>query len=231
MAISARSANRRTAGVFVLVFALMLAFAVTTPVSAGKGRPAPTPTPTTPVRSVCVDAGHGGSDPGAVYGGMQEKDLTRDIAYRLKSVLEGQEIGVVLTRPGDESLGNTDRAVICNTTTDAAGNLPTTVLSIHLNASTDPNIDYFKAFYGKQNKDGEFARVIDANYDLGIPHSSTGQFASGLLLKTNVPACLAETVFLSNPYEQSLLSDGTGNRQQAIAEELAKGIVEWYARP
>lgn len=228
MAISARSANRRTAGVFVLVFALMLALVVASPVSAGKGKPGPSPTPTTPVRSVCIDAGHGGSDPGAVYGGMQEKNLTKQIADILKGKLEASSFGVVMTRSGDESLGNTDRAVICNTRTDASGNLPTTVLSIHLNASSDPTANYFKAFYGKLNKDGDFTGVIDAKYDLGIPHSSTGQFASGLLLKTNVPACLAETVFLSNPQEQELLRAGT--RQQQIADELYKGIVAWYAQ-
>ena len=110
------------------------------------------------------------------------------------------------------------------------------MLSIHLNATTgDPNVDYFQAFYGKQIKDAAFTQTIWNSYNLTLPNSavplpkhSPTQFASGLLLKTNAPACLAETVFLSNPAEQQALGNGTGARQQAIAQNLFNGIVEWY---
>ncbi len=197
------------------------------PAAALAGKPGPTPQ----AKVVCVDAGHGGSDSGAAYDGMLEKDLTLDIAYRLKALLESSGYSVVLTRAGDESLGNTDRANICNA--GRAG----VVLSIHLNASSNPSIDYFKAFYGKQVKDAAFTQAIFDAYQLPntsgtgvIQKSAPSQFASGLLLKTNAPATLAETVFLSNPDEQRLLSDGTGARQQAIAQELFKGVQAWYSR-
>ncbi len=182
-------------------------------------------------RIVCVDAGHGGSDPGAVYAGLEEEDLTLDIAYRLKTLLEGSGYGVVMTRTGDTSLGNTERANICN----AAG--VDTVLSIHLNASSNANVDYFKAFYGKQVKDRSFTQTISNNYNLKLPNSTNplpknpiGQFASGLLLKTSAPATLAETVFLSNPAEQTVLKDASGTRQQEIAQQLFNGLVAWYNR-
>ncbi len=195
------------------------------PRAAYAGRPAPPPTPHT----VCVDAGHGGTDSGAVYGSMQEKDLTLDIAKRLQGLLTGAGYNVVMTRTGDETLGNTDRANICN-----AGKVDT-VLSIHLNAVSDPSVDYFRSYYGKLNKDSAFAQTIWNNYNLLTPDGSAPlqkisptQFASGLLLKTTAPAALAETVFLSNPAEQTALSDGTGKRQQAIAQNLFNGLVAWY---
>jgi N-acetylmuramoyl-L-alanine amidase len=186
---------------------------------------------TTTSHTVCVDAGHGGTDSGATYFGLQEKNLTLDIAMRLKTLLSGKGYNVVMTRTGDQTLGNTDRANICNT-----GGADT-VLSIHLNAAGDPSVDYFKAFYGKQIKDRTFTQTIWDNYNLArpdgsgpLPKSGIAQFASGLLLKTNAPASLAETVFLSNPAEAQALADGTGARQQAIAQQLFNGVVAWYNR-
>lgn len=195
------------------------------PGAAYAGRAAPT----TAAHTVCVDAGHGGTDSGAAYGDLLEKNLTLDIANRLKTKLEGSGFKVVMTRTKDQALGNTERANICN-----AGNADT-VLSIHLNAVSDPTTDYFRAYYGKLNKDQAFTQTIWKNYNISTA-SGTGtltkvsptQFASGLLLKTNAPAALAETVFLSNTVEQKALSDKTGSRQQAIADQLFNGLDAWY---
>jgi N-acetylmuramoyl-L-alanine amidase len=49
-------------------------------------------------------------------------------------------------------------------------------------------------------------------------------FASGVLLKSNMPATIAETVFITSHKEGRLLSNGTGARQQQIAEALRAGI-------
>ena len=61
---------------------------------------------------VCLDPGHGGSDPGAVRGALVEKTLTLDIAQRLQALLApGYE--VKLTRADDATtLGNSARAAI-----------------------------------------------------------------------------------------------------------------------
>lgn len=190
-----------------------------------------TPTPTPGPKVVCVDAGHGGSDPGAVYDGLQEKDLTLQIAKLLQTDLTTGGFDVVMTRTDDTYLTNTQRADICN-----AGNADA-VIAIHLNASSDPTIDYFQDFWGKKNKDLAFAQTITDNYSL-TPVSNNwkinavGQFASGVLLKTNAPATLAETVFLSNPDEQAALwqgiDDGTFTRQHDIADALYAGIKSWF---
>lgn len=209
-----------------LLLGCLLAVALAAPAAAAK-KPGPTPVS----RTVCLDAGHGGTDPGAVQGGLLEKDLALVIAGRLRTLLENNGFNVVMTRTGDVTLGNTDRATICNN----AG--ADSVLSIHLNASSDPTIDYFQAFYGKQNKDKAFTQTIHDAYHLAsptdsntsLPKANPTQFASGLLLKTTAPAALAETVFLSNPDEQRLLSDGSGTRQQDIAENLYSGLAAWYA--
>jgi len=190
-------------------------------------------------RRVCLDPGHGGSDPGAVYAGLNEKDLNLDIAKRLEQLLIASEYAVTLTRAGDVRLGNSERAAICN----AAG--AGVVLSLHLNATSDPAIDYARAFYGKRIKDLEFARTVDANYRISVPggtcqaggsgclpHASVTNFANGTLLKSTAPAALVEALFLSNPAEQNLLRDegqsGTTRRDQ-IATELHRALVAWFA--
>ena len=162
-------------------------------------------------------------------------DLAAHITHHDQSVLGKSlpaDVTEIMTRTDVNTyLSNTDRANICN----AAG--ADTVISIHLNAASDPTVDYFRDYYGKRHKDGSFTQVIWDNYLLSnvndpsqptIDKTSPTQFASGLLLKTNAPATLAETVFLTNPAEQSLLGDGTGHRQQQIANQLYNGLVEWY---
>jgi len=182
---------------------------------------------------VCLDPGHGGTDPGAIRGTLVEKELTLDIAQRVTGQLDATQYIVTLTRTDNATtLGNSARAVICN----AAG--AQVVLSIHLNASSDSTPDYFWAFYGKPTKDKALAATIDQHYRITkpdsaelLPHKAITNFANGTLLKSNAPAALAECLFMSNTREQELLvaTDATSRRQQ-IANELAKGIVA-FARP
>ena len=89
------------------------------------------------VRVVVLDAGHGGNDPGAVYGGVKEKDLTLKIVLRLGKKIERGMPGVkvVYTRTTDKALAATKiedlqkRADIAN---KAEGDL---FLSVHVNAA------------------------------------------------------------------------------------------------
>ena len=66
------------------------------------------------VRRVVLDAGHGGSDPGAVSNGVTEKEVTLDIGRRLSTLLETEGFTVVATRPDDRTLPLRDRALLAN---------------------------------------------------------------------------------------------------------------------
>src|SRR5688500_819993 len=80
---------------------------------------------------VCLDPGHGGTDPGAVRGALVEKELNLDIAVRVRALLDSSVYNVTLTRSDNNTtLGNSARAEICNASSAQL------VLSIHLNAST-----------------------------------------------------------------------------------------------
>ncbi len=85
------------------------------------------------VGRIVLDPGHGGRDPGALgSNGLREKDITLDIALRLKQLLESR-IGceVILTRNTDRFLSLEERTAIANS------NEADLFVSIHTNASNN----------------------------------------------------------------------------------------------
>jgi N-acetylmuramoyl-L-alanine amidase len=80
------------------------------------------------VRTIVLDPGHGGSDPGAVTPhGLYEKELTLDIGLRLASLLRGEGYTVAMTRKDDMTLSLQQRTELANS---AKADL---FLSIHIN--------------------------------------------------------------------------------------------------
>jgi N-acetylmuramoyl-L-alanine amidase len=80
------------------------------------------------VRRVVLDAGHGGTDPGATTAGVFEKEITLDIGRRLKALLEKNGFDVVVTRDADRTIALRDRARLAN---DSKSDI---FVSIHVNA-------------------------------------------------------------------------------------------------
>lgn len=80
------------------------------------------------VRRVVLDAGHGGSDPGATAAEIAEKEITLDIGRRLRDLLEANGFEVVVTRDADRTIALRDRAQLAN---DSRSDV---FISIHVNA-------------------------------------------------------------------------------------------------
>jgi N-acetylmuramoyl-L-alanine amidase len=201
---------------------------------------------------VVLDAGHGGSDSGAVYTkyDLTEKEQTLDVANRLKVLLEGDGCTVYMTRTGDRNLTNTQRA---NKANSFKANDPGdyVLVSIHMNGSTGGTVDYTTTLFGKWRKDKELAyavfgdnvnspKINPPTYGLRTLSAVNGtgtiatkapySYASGILLKSNMPATIAETVFITNTNEANQLADPiTYGRQQEIAEALRGGIEHYLA--
>jgi N-acetylmuramoyl-L-alanine amidase len=183
---------------------------------------------------VVIDPGHGGSDSGAVNKtyGLTEKAQNLDVAKRLETLLEAEGYTVCMTRTGDETLSNNDRYTYANTTGAEV------LISVHMNGSSNPGTDYTTTLFGKWRKDKELAETVfgslstlpaaDGNGTIATrtPYS----FASGVLLKSEMPATIAETVFITSDREGRLLSDGSGARQQQIAEALKTGVDAYLSR-
>jgi len=92
--------------------------------------------------TVVIDAGHGGSDVGARgFGGSLEKDVALAVARNLARRLRARGLKVVMTRDADVRVPLEQRTAIAN---DARGDL---FVSIHANASTDPEIHGSETYF------------------------------------------------------------------------------------
>ena len=65
--------------------------------------------------TIVLDAGHGGKDNGAKWGGVPEKNLTLDVAKRVRTILKKKGVRVVMTRTTDKTLSITSRAAVSYT--------------------------------------------------------------------------------------------------------------------
>ncbi|MBF0293292.1 MAG: N-acetylmuramoyl-L-alanine amidase [Nitrospinae bacterium] len=85
------------------------------------------------IRTIVIDPGHGGKDPGAIGPtGLMEKDVALDIAKRLKAKLESRmDCKVLLTRTTDRFLELDERTMFANSVNADL------FVSVHLNASRD----------------------------------------------------------------------------------------------
>lgn len=94
------------------------------------------------VRKIVIDPGHGGSDLGTVASrGLAEKDLTLDIAHRLRQLLEESAVTVLMTREQDEALALDQRTLTAN---QWEGDL---FISIHVNWLTPHTLRGIETFY------------------------------------------------------------------------------------
>jgi N-acetylmuramoyl-L-alanine amidase len=86
-----------------------------------------------PIQTIVIDPGHGGHDAGAIGpGGLQEKELTLDIARRVAGLLqEDLAVRVVLTRGKDQFIGLRERTALANR------ERADLFVSIHVNAAPD----------------------------------------------------------------------------------------------
>ncbi|MDP9374342.1 MAG: N-acetylmuramoyl-L-alanine amidase [Chloroflexota bacterium] len=175
--------------------------------------------------SVCIDPGHGGSDPGTSNRGILEKDLNLDVANRLTALLRAGGYTVYQTRTLDQTLSNNDRYTFCN------AQQTTILVSVHHNGSSNPAVDYSMALYMKK-PDVSLARaLVDAVAgELHLPNNGISRFSSGVLLKSTMPAAISEGFFLTSSSEYALLTDPNSTRGQDEAQALYNGIVAYFAR-
>ncbi|MBA3296663.1 MAG: N-acetylmuramoyl-L-alanine amidase [Acidobacteria bacterium] len=110
-------------------------------------------TPSGGLRSVVIDAGHGGAEPGARGSdGTNEKSVTMAVALRLKAALEARlGLRVILTRDGDTGVALDQRAAVAN------NNKADLFISLHANASVRASAIGAEVFYLSLDEYGDEA--------------------------------------------------------------------------
>jgi N-acetylmuramoyl-L-alanine amidase len=139
------------------------------PPASSAAETAPPPavlTPSGPVlQTMVIDAGHGGDDIGARgRGGAEEKQITLQVARRLRSLIEARlGIRVILTRDDDTRMSLDDRAAVAN---NSKADL---FLSLHTNASPVPAVSGTEVFHLRLDREGEQALRTAATGAVALP--------------------------------------------------------------
>ena len=109
------------------------------------------------VRKIVLDPGHGGNDPGAPTSvGLWEKDLTLDVAQRLRILLAEAGYEVLMTREKDETVSLRERAQFANY---QKGDL---FVSIHFNSLSTRSYRGLETYYLGPTSDPHVERLAGA---------------------------------------------------------------------
>lgn len=193
-------------------------------------------------KTILVDAGHGGEDPGAVsdYSGIREKDINLNIALKLKELLEKENFKVLLTREEDRLEYNSDTSNIVQKRREdltrrkkmmdeSGANI---VVSVHLNKF--PQTKYFGAqtFFPANSPESQrlamdIQRSIRESVDSGNTREALVKKEPIIILKDNkTTTAIVECGFLSNPEEEKKL--GTVEYQEKLALAIKAGVVKYF---
>jgi N-acetylmuramoyl-L-alanine amidase len=172
---------------------------------------------------IFLDAGHGGKDGGAVGNGLEEANLTLEIAKETRDILINEYAGaeVQLSR-------NTDTYLTLEQRTAAANKWGADVLvSIHINAAEAESANGFESFvYTKVGSDTKaLQNVLHRAILRRIGMTDRGQKAKNLHMvrESKMNAVLTECGFISNR------SDSAKMKQESWKSEVARGHAEGIA--
>lgn len=171
---------------------------------------------------IYIDAGHGGSDPGAVANGLREKDVTLQIAKRIETILKNEYAGVAtrMSRTGDQTVSLSQR-------TSAANAWSADVfLSIHVNAGGGTGYEDF-IYNGKVGSATiALQNVMHAEITKQVDFRNRGKKRANfqVLRESRMSAILTENGFIDNR------SDASKLKQSSYIERIARGHVNGLAR-
>ena len=174
--------------------------------------------------TIIIDAGHGGSDPGAVYEGRREKDDNLSLAIAVGELLSQQGVSVIYTRTTDVYQTPFEKAQMAN---QADADF---FISFHRNSSEEPNqyTGVETLVYDNSGIKQTMAENINgALSELGFRNLGV-KARPGLVVlrRTKMPALLIETGFLNNEQDNTLYDEKQEEiiEQCRISDELHKEL-------
>ncbi|MBR6052037.1 MAG: N-acetylmuramoyl-L-alanine amidase [Clostridia bacterium] len=190
-----------------------------------------------PIRTIVIDAGHGGIDGGAVADdGTLEKDLNLALAKTVERLLISLGADVVMTRTDDVMFAESssphkklDDLTHRIKTTESA--VDAVFVSIHMNKFPVQKYSGLQVYYSKNNEESHaLADVLQSAAQAYIqPQNARQTKAAGdeiyLLSKLTCPAVLIECGFLSNHDELALLK--TEEYRNKLAAVIAVTVTEY----
>jgi len=176
---------------------------------------------------VCIDPGHGGSDPGAVgVNNLLEKDVNLAISLKTAYMLQLDGAQVYMTRDGDYYVSLQDRVQYANSVGCHI------FISIHANAATSSSANGFEVYHYYTSSLGQqLATYVDEEIGEYLPLYNRGVKQAGyyVLKYTTMPAILVETGFITNSYDASILTNE--NYQWEYARAILHGVQRYFGIP
>lgn len=187
-------------------------------------------------KTVVIDVGHGGEDPGKVgIDGVLEKELNLQIAEKVRDKLENSGYRVVMTRETDvglyeEGTSNKKAQDLQNRCKIIEETDPVCTVSIHQNSYTDSAVCGPQVFYYTHSTEGErlaatLQNRINENLAIDRPRVQKENSTYYILKRSESVTVIVECGFITNPTEAKLLADD--DYQEKMAEAICQGIDEY----
>ncbi len=188
------------------------------------------------ITGVVVDAGHGGSDPGAISGNLKEKDLTLEAALYMYERLQQLGIPVVITRDFDEDLSRTERLRRANEAFGSDSNV--ILISNHINAGGGEGAE---VIYALRNSSalaqdileaiGSEGQIMRKYYQRRLPEDPTQDYYY-IIRETNpLQSLLVEYGFIDNANDRVKLQNDLLNYVEAVVRAIANYAGVTYIPP
>jgi N-acetylmuramoyl-L-alanine amidase len=184
--------------------------------------------PTLVGKSVVVDPGHGGSDPGVTAGGICEAEVVADLAARLEGRLTAAGMTAYLSHGADVTRSDADRAAFANAT---AADL---LISLHVDGAPSERprgvaTYHFGTGSGASSTIGErLASLVQREVvaRTGLLDCRAHPKTWEILRRTTMPAVRLELGYLTNPEDRRRLADGAF--RDTVAEAVLVAVQRLY---
>jgi len=174
---------------------------------------------------ICIDPGHGGSDPGAVGNGLKEKDITLAISLEVDRLLKARGLSVIMTRYSDIYVGlNLSRAPISDLS-----------VSIHVNAGGGQGLETWISIFNKTTESKKLGQAIQDNILKQVDFRSRGLKSKVnsagnddylyMIRKPAGVAVLVECGFIDSAVDAAILSQSANLKR--VAAGIVNGILQY----
>ena len=173
---------------------------------------------------VFLGVGHGGSDPGAVANGVQEKNLNLSIALSCQSELARHGVSVLMSRTTDENDTLNEEIKECNDFN------PDLAVDIHNNAGGGDGVEayyHYKGGVGKTLADNVLSEIVAIGQNsrgAKIKKNAQGKDYFGFIRQTKSPAVIVECAFLDNVNDLAIID--TEEERKSMGKAIAKGVLK-----
>lgn len=185
---------------------------------------------------IVVDAGHGGSDPGAVSGNLRESDFNLEAALYMYNRFKELGVPVAITRDTDRTLTRSERL---STMTDTFGNdEKVIILSNHINAGGGEGAEIVyplrtsevlpKSILEAIGEEGQIMRKV---YQRVLPEDTSKDYYYIMRETPNTTSLLIEYGFIDNANDVLKLQNNLLDYVEAVVKAVANYIGIQYVSP